>query len=139
MPIVGPPDIGAYEAGQFPWPNLAAELAETLPNTGPASGVSPGGDFDGDGNRNEDEVGFGTDMLNPNSFFRPETTLDGGLISFSFPTRSDRSYHFQWSETLGDDWTTEDAVNGDGIQRSFAAAYPIPGRPKRFYRLMVSE
>lgn len=69
-PVLGPADVGAYEAGSAV--NFADYLAEALPATGPASGVTPGGDFDGDGISNEDEIKlFGTDPTDANSVFRP--------------------------------------------------------------------
>jgi hypothetical protein len=141
FPMVGVPDIGAYEAGTLSGVNLATTLAETLPGTGPASSVTPAGDFDGDGASNLDEHIAGTQLDNPASIFRLGLFMDEGDIKISFPTVTDRTYRLQQSETLLENsWIDSGlpAKSGNNAPQNFIVT-PATGPARLFYRVGVSN
>ena len=136
FPLVGLPDIGAYEAGTLT--NCAAILAETLPSTVPAALVGPAGDYDGDGCTNEQEWNAGTDHTNRASCFRILSAVrSGGNVTITFPTVPGRSYTLWRSDVLTGPWTNTGLppVAGNGSNQSFLLPAPVAGVPKRFYRV----
>ncbi len=137
--VIGTKDSGAYEAGNLA--NLATTLAETLPNTGPASGVTPEGDFDGDGASNQLEWVAGTVLINATSFFRPIFVQSGGNFIISFPTVTGKTYLLQRSDDVSGTWINNGnaTITGDGSVKQFLAPAPIIGVPRRFYRVQVSN
>ena len=141
FPMVGLPDIGAYEAGTLAGVPLATTLAETLPGTGPASGVTPAGDFDGDGQSNQDETTAGTILTNPTSVLRITTVVrSGGTLVISFPSVSGRTYTLWRSDSLTGAWTNTGltTITGNGTVRQFTVSpAPVAGVPKRFFRVQV--
>lgn len=116
LPVLGPPDIGAYEGGSAV--NYADHLAESLPQTGPASGVAPWGDFDGDGVSNEDEeFKFGTDMTDPDSVFRPVLVNSApNAMDLSFLAVRSFRYTLQYWDHPNGIWTTKDVFDTNLIE-----------------------
>ena len=117
FPIVGIPDIGAYEAGTLD--NFPAFAAET-----PGAPLSPAGDADNDGRTDFIEYATATDPRIPGN--QVDTTVAyvrnaAGVITganLAFPTRVDPTnivYTLQRSRALHGDWVavaTWNAVTG---------------------------
>ncbi len=99
FPIVGAPDIGAYESGTLT--NFNAFIWETLPATATAAQHAATFDFDGDGATNEGEYVAGTGVTNPQSVFRVKSvTLVGGELRLLIPTVNGRTYRLEESIDL---------------------------------------
>jgi CSLREA domain-containing protein len=116
FPVVGIPDIGAYEAGT-PAPNYHAFIWESLPTTAPIEAHAGTADFDGDSRTNEAEWVALTDPASPGGFFRlAQGSLVGGTFHVTFPTAVGRVYQLQSSPTLGiPSWTNVGGpVSGTG-------------------------
>ncbi len=140
FPIVGQPDIGAYEAGNALSTNYNAFIWETLPATATASQAATTFDFDGDGTSNETEWLAGTGVDNPTSVFRiASVQLSGGNLVIAFPTIAGKTYTLWRSDTLTDPWTNtgQPAITGNGAVRTFTVPAPVVGVPKRFHRVQV--
>ena len=132
FPIVGPPDIGAYEAGTFT--NYNAWIYETLPATATAAQHATSFDYDSDGQTNHDEFSYLTDPASPSSAFRPTTSRSGGNSSLSFPTATGRTYTLQQSDNLTS-WTDsgQTALTGNGTVKTFTL--PLTNPERRFFRV----
>ncbi len=129
FPLVGLPDIGAYEAGTLSHGNLPVILAETI-------------DFDGDGQSNEGEIIAGTIVTDPTSVLRVTTlTPSGGNLEISFPSVTGKTYTLWRSDTLTGSWmnTGLTAISGNGSVQQFTIPAPVIGVPKRFFRVQVSQ
>lgn len=141
FPIVGLPDIGAYEAGNALLTNYNAFIWETLPNTATAPQTSTTFDFDSDGQSNELEWLAGTGVIDPASAFRPVTTRNaGGDLVITFPTLVGRTYRYQRSDDLTPaSWITVEASAraGTGSPESFVLPTTTP--PRRFFRIGISQ
>lgn len=153
QPIVGTPDIGAYEAG-LPR-NYAAWNYETLPAAATLAQRDPGFDFDGDSRLNVLEYATFTDGAVPGG--STGTTLvrqpDGSEARFTFTLNAfatDLLYELQRSLPGVGPWVTIGDVNlrtglihnyGVGVTNTpslFSIEFRDPGiagQPKAFYRL----
>ncbi|TAG30407.1 MAG: hypothetical protein EAZ36_03685, partial [Verrucomicrobia bacterium] len=141
LPVVGTPEIGAFEAGTLLGANLATTLAETLPSTGPASRVAPAADFDGDGASNQDETGAGTNLTDPLSVLRiTQIEPSGESFVITFPSVAGKSYTLWQNDTLLDTWndTAQSAIVGNGSPQIFTVPAPPSSLPSRFYRVQVN-
>jgi hypothetical protein len=101
FPIVGAPDIGAYEAGTFT--NYNAWIYEMLPaSTAQNAAVhASSADYDGDGVTNGNEWLALTDPGNPASVLRvSQITRSGNNLSVSYPTVVGRNYTVETSPDL---------------------------------------
>jgi hypothetical protein len=137
-PIVGTPDIGAYEASTFT--DFDAWVWETLPATATAPQHAPTFDYDGDGVNNTNEWAALTDPASPASVFRITSAVKSGSnVVITFPTVSGKSYTLWQSDTLSGTWTNagQTAITGDGSPKTFTAPAPVNGVPKRFHRVQV--
>jgi hypothetical protein len=101
FPIVGTPDIGAYEAGTTT--NYDAWIWETLPANATPPQHAAATDYDGDGVTNHSEWLALTDPANAASYLRPpQPTFSGGVLHVRFPTAVGRSYSLESKTTLSD-------------------------------------
>lgn len=135
--ILGPYSKGAVNAGQ------------TLVNPAlPSQGIAidnlavtflTGGDTDGDGSSDADEVVFGTNPADASSRFIvsfANQTPAPGMVRLSFPTLTGRSYVVE-SCTDFSDWEDEATYPGTGTPQ--VADFPVfPNDPKRFYRIRAT-
>ena len=138
FPIVSVPDIGAYEAGTFT--NCASRLAETFPSAVPAALVGPAGDFDGDGESNEQEWNALTDSASASSFFRILSAVRSGAnLVITFPTVVSRNYTLWRSEFITGAWTDTGLtpVAGNGANQTFSLVVPSAGAARCFYRVQA--
>jgi hypothetical protein len=156
VPIVGTPDIGAYEAG-IPR-NYAAWDYETLPATATLAQRAPGFDYDGDGRLNVLEYATFTDGAVAGG--STGTTLvrqpDGTEVRFTFTVNAfatDLLYELQRSLPGVGPWVTVGDVNlRTGLRHNYGVGVTnvpslfsiefrdpgIAGQGKAFYRLQVS-
>ena len=135
FPIVGTPDIGAYEAGTFT--NYNAFIWETLPVSATAPQHATTFDFDGDGATNGDEFIAGTVVTNPASVLRiSNVTKTGTTLAWTFPTVVGRIYRFDYSYDLIS-WTSDPGgVAGDGNPHTSFLGVSSSG-PRFFIRVRV--
>ncbi|HRK13298.1 MAG TPA: choice-of-anchor Q domain-containing protein, partial [Prosthecobacter sp.] len=139
FPIIGTPDIGAYEAGN----NLAtiynAWIWETLPAIATTPQHATTFDFDGDGQTNEAEWLALTDAANPNSRFAATPARNGANLEITVPTAAGRIYTLLQSGTLvGGSWSAAPGFTpqpGTGIPIIFQV--PIAST-RMFYSVQVS-
>lgn len=104
FPIVGIPDIGAYEAGSTT--NYSAWIYEILPANSTAGQYADTFDFDGDGQTNGNEWTALTDPGNPGQYFRVvQSTISSSTFNITFPTALGRSYQIQSPPNLAEPWT----------------------------------
>ncbi|MGL5016843.1 MAG: thrombospondin type 3 repeat-containing protein, partial [Luteolibacter sp.] len=98
-----------------------------------------GGDTDGDGLTDADEVVFGTNPADAVSRFVVTfayQTPAPGTLRLSFPTTAGRNYAVE-SCTDFTDWRDEASYPGTGAPQ--VADFPVsPTDPKRFYRVRVT-
>lgn len=138
FPIVGVPDLGAYEAGTL-GPNFHAYIWETLPVGATLAQHAPGFDFDGDGFSNQDEWLAQTEAAHGASFFALTASQNAGQLVLRFPSAATRTYVLQQNETLSPGaFSAAPGVGplaGTGAELSFVL--PVPAEPKRFYRVVV--
>ncbi len=137
FPIVGLPDIGAYEAGTLA-PNYNAFIQETLPATATDPQHAPGFDYDGDGADNHHEWLALTLPADPASRFRVTNfSKTGDTFSVSFPTVFGRTYQLQSSPNLANPWTNVGSPTpGTGSSVTLTPA-PVPGFTRYFFRVSV--
>jgi predicted outer membrane repeat protein len=119
FPIVGPPDLGAYEAGTFT--NYNAWIWESLPTAGDGTTTDPlhaqTYDYDGDSVNNLNEWLALTDPGDPASYLRfTQLVRVGNDLQFTFPSVLGRNYTFERSTDLVS-WTPLSGV------------FPGPGGP----------
>jgi len=134
--IVGPPDIGAYEAGNLN--NYNAWSYEILPASATVPQRAPSFDFDADGLSNNDEWIALTDPNNSNSRFAATVTGNLASLNIIFPTSLGRNYRLRQSDDLVTWLNTpnQPAVVGSASPRSFVVS--DPGVVKRFYQVSVT-
>ena len=140
FPIVGVPDIGAYEVGTLT--NCASYLAESLPATAAPSQITPEADLDGDGATNEQEWNALTDPANPASVLRIRSAVrSGGNLILTFPTVNGLNYSVWRSDLLTGTWIDAGlpSLTGNGANQSFTFPSPVSGLPKRFYRVQAGR
>jgi hypothetical protein len=116
----------------------------TSTNTGQ---FADGSDFDGDSLTNLLEYAFATDPKASTSY--PHSfALNVGTLDFLYPknkTATDLTYTVEWSDTLGNDWSTAGVgapiVLGDNgtIQQIKVSVPYTAGVPRRFLRLKVTR
>jgi hypothetical protein len=141
FPLVGLPDIGAYEAGNALTTNYNTFIWESLPNTATTPQTATTFDFDGDGQSNEVEWLAGTGVVDPASAFRLSLIPDEGDLQISFPTITGRTYRLEQSSTLLDgSWSDSGlpAKTGNNALQNFIVT-PGTGPTRNFYRVGVSQ
>ena len=133
FPIVGPPDIGAYEAGTTS--NYNAWIWETLQPTG--ADHSANADPDGDGMSNLNEWLSLTDPGNAASVLRCAITTSGTNVIISFPSVSGRNYALWRADSVTNAWvnTGLPALPGNGAPLSFTN--PAVSPPSSFFRVQA--
>ncbi len=100
FPLVGTPDLGAYEADTLDR-NFNAFIYETLPASTPNAQYAATFDFDGDGANNEGEYLAGTIVTSPAGVFRVTAfTGNPGDLILSFPSVVGRHYQLEESTNL---------------------------------------
>ncbi len=136
FPLVGLPDIGAYEFS--PPVDCTSYLATALPQA-TAAQRAPGYDYDGDGATNEQEWNARTDPASAASVFRiTSASRSGGNLTVTFPTVTARTYTLWRADALTGPWTDTGlpAVAGTGIARTFTVSTTSPAR--RFFRVQAA-
>ncbi len=134
FPIVGPADIGAYEAGTTT--NFNAWIWETLSSTNSVDHL-PGADPDADGITNYDEWLALTDPA-ANSL-RMTMTLSGTNAVIRFPTVSNRQYTLWTTEALSCGWTNSRWPGLQGNGSTMAFTNPVsPTAPHQFYKIQAT-
>jgi Concanavalin A-like lectin/glucanases superfamily/Right handed beta helix region len=134
FPIIGPPDIGAYEAGSLAT-NFNAFIYETLPaGTTPADHAASF-DFDKDDRTNFDEFQYLTNAASASSFFQPTSVLDSAGLLIAFPSATGRTYRLRQSDNLTT-WTDAPValITGDGNTRTFSIN--TTNVPRRFFMIL---
>jgi hypothetical protein len=115
-PIVGVPDIGAYEAGTFD--NYNAFIWESLPASASVAQHATSFDFDGDGANNFAEWLGRTDPGDPTSVLRiVQVAQPGTGFSITFPTVTGRIYTVEYSLDL-QAWTVFTSIQGNGSNQT---------------------
>ena len=134
FPIVGIPDIGAYEAGTLTT-NFNAYIWETLPVSATVAQHAAGFDFDGDGQSNAREWLAGTNASSSTSLFRATLTEADGVSNLTFPTIVGRNYLVETSTDL---LTWLPAQNYAGTGGTILFLYSnVSGAPRVFFRVTV--
>jgi endonuclease/exonuclease/phosphatase family metal-dependent hydrolase len=140
----------------FEWTKISGAYSKGLPNAGqtlatpalPSQGIAidnlavtflTGGDTDGDGFSDADEIVFGTNPADAGSRFVvnfANQTPAPGMVRLSFPTLTGREYVVE-SSTDFSDWEDEAIYPGTGMPQ--VADFPVfPNEPKRFYRIRAT-
>ena len=141
FPIVGVPDIGAYEAGTFN--SYTTWIWETLPTAGNGLITDPlhaaTFDFDGDGQNNNAEWLALTSPANPNSRFTVTTgVISGGNLNYSFPSALGRTYTVEYTTDLTAAWqTAPGTITGTGSVIN-ATIGPVTGFNQYFIRIRAA-
>lgn len=135
LPMVGTPDLGAYEAGTrqiF----FSAYIWESLPSAIPAD-HEPSVDFDGDGVSNLAEWQAFTNPADPGDFFRLQVENDGHNIVVSFPTQVGCLYTLWQTEGMPAVWTHAGLPDlaGNGAALSFVRA--VESGAQKYWRVQV--
>ena len=136
FPIVGVPDLGAYEAGTLN--NFNAWIYETLPVTATAPQHAATFDFDGDGQSNEKEWTARTDPGSASSYFRvTQSALSGGQFQVTIPTVAGRRYTLESSPDLVN-WTDGPGHLALGTSHTFNVFFfEMPAM--RFFKVRVGD
>ncbi len=138
FPILGAPDIGAYEAGTFT--NYNAWVYEMLPAAATGLQHASTADYDGEGVTNGNEWPARTDPADRASYFHiTHTTRTGnttsGAIGIDFPSVIGRSYIVEYSTDLIS-WTPSGTpIPGTGNLLTLVLNYD--GYSKLFVRARV--
>ncbi|HEX8077772.1 MAG TPA: choice-of-anchor Q domain-containing protein, partial [Chthoniobacterales bacterium] len=112
FPIIGVPDIGAYEAGTIT--NFNNFIWETLPASATDEQHDADADYDGDGQSNSSEFIAGTDAGNSASVFKMTIDRNQSVFTLTFTTVLGRRYRLQSSPDLLT-WTDFlPVINGTG-------------------------
>jgi len=138
FPIIGTPDIGAYEAGTLDT-SYNAYIWESLPSTATVAQHASTFDFDGDGVTNVDEWPALTDPGSASSVLRfSNITPVGDFLHVSFPSVAGRNYTFEYSTDLINWQTVPPGTpipgSGDVINVPIG---PVNGYTRYFLRLRV--
>ena len=140
FPIVGTPDLGAYEAGTFT--NYNAWIYEMLPaSTAPnAAQHASTFDFDGDGVSNGSEWLALTDPGDPASVLRiTQSARSGNTLSVTFPSIAGRHYTLESTTNLATgQWTfiPGSTTTGTGSPITLPIT-PVNGFTQYFVRVRV--
>ena len=156
FPIVGTPDIGAYEAGTITGYNIWNW--ETLPATATAPQRASTFDYEQDGRNNLLEYATLTDGGIPNGGTPLAFTRNAanGEVTVTFPTRfnaADLGYTIERTTALGGTWTTVFTYNGAtnvgtpiaGVSAAFSAIdttltdTSVTGEQSVLYRMIVTQ
>lgn len=134
-PILGVPDLGAYESGTYS--DFTVWIFEKLPAAATLAEHDAAFDFDLDGQSNFEEWLALSDPNRAGSRFTAAAQINAGSPTISFSSAAGRVYRLQQSDTLLG-WIDAPIapLAGDGSLRSFVL--PAPGVPKRFYRVAAS-
>lgn len=132
--IVGPPDIGAYEAGTLA--NYASYIWEALPPESIATEHAATFDYDGDGADNFSEWLALTNAADPASKMRfTQFVRTGNFLSIAFPSAIGRTYSVENSSDL-ESWNALTTLPGTNQPISLVVG-PVNSLPKYFLRLRV--
>ena len=132
FPIVGTPDIGAYEAGTFT--AYLAFIWELLPATATTSAYAGSVDYDGDGETNYEEWIALTNPASPASYLHITSTVrNGNNLEATFPTVVGRNYALEFSYDLSA-WSVIGTYAGTGTP-VVAAVGPVSGNAQFFLRV----
>ncbi len=136
FPVVGSPDIGAYEAGTFSLTDYHTWIWEKLPGSATASQHAGDFDFDGDGFTNAQEFLSFNRPADRNHYFRLSTYgYVSGSFNVQYPTIRGRTYTLQRSVDLIN-WMNHDVTrNGSSVNRSFDTRTV----KKQYFRVAVTE
>ena len=117
FPIVGIPDIGAYEAGTAS--NFNAWIWENLSSTN--SDHTAGGDADGDGVTNTDEWNALTNPGSATNFLRAVAFEHGANTLVTFPSVTNRTYRLQQADLVIGSWSNSSLapIAGNGALLTF--------------------
>ncbi len=134
-PIIGTPDIGAYEAGNLTQ-NYNAWIWESLPATATAGQRLGTFDFDNDGQTNLTEFIFQTNPNSPNQSTRLTITQSGSNVLISLPTALGRTYRLRQSDNLSNwiDTPNQAVKTGNGATQTFTVPLSVA---RRFYQVQV--
>ncbi len=134
FPIVGAPDIGAYEAGTFT--NYNAFIWEALPDTATAPERAPSFDFDGDNVTNANEWLSLTKPSDSTNYLRvTQLTRSNPNVTVSFPSVIGRYYTFESSSNMVT-WTPIDGAPLPGTDSTLVIQLgPFPNAEKLFIRV----
>lgn len=136
FPIVGLPDIGAYEAGTL-GTNYNTYIYETLPVTATEQQHASTADFDRDGQSNEAEWLTLTDAANANSRFTLTISANvGGNLRYTFATALGRTYTLESSTNLIT-WNSAGIVAGTGSTHSNVTG-SVTAFPRYFLRVKAT-
>jgi hypothetical protein len=134
FPIVGTPDLGAYEAGTTT--NFHTWIWESLPNTNTADHL-PGADPDADGVSNYDEWLALTDPAS--NSLRMTLTMSGTNVALHFPTLSNRQYTLWTTEALSGAWTDSGQPSLQGNGSMLAFTNPVgPNALRQFFKIQAA-
>jgi hypothetical protein len=100
-----------------------------------ATGVDASADADGDGTTNRMEYLAGTNPKSAASVFRPNTTLEGGMLILNADTISGRDYRIWGTPDLRTEWTPHDTISGDGSM--VECEFPMSQSPSGRYFLRI--
>ena len=135
FPIIGTPDIGAYEAGTFT--SHDSWIWESLPATATAEQHTATFDFDGDGQTNNTEWLALTDPGDPNSRFTVTTgDVIGDTLPYSFVSALGRSYTMEYTTDFLT-WIPAGTTSGTGGTIS-ASVGPVTGFTNFFIRIRAA-
>ena len=139
FPLVGGPDIGAYEAGTFS--NFNAWIYESLPAPASLAQHGSAADYDGDGVSNLDEWLVLTDPGSAANYLRvTQTTISGNTLNVTFPTVAGRHYSLEATTNLASaaSWTpvANSVLTGTGTPATVPIS-PITGLTRYFVRVRV--
>ncbi len=139
FPIVGMPDIGAYEAGTLK-PNYNAYIWESLPVGATVLQHDVNFDYDGDGVTNFNEWMAQTNPGDPTSYLHvSQFTRAGSTVNITFPSVSGINYYLENTTSLASPtiWVTiAGPVGGDGTMKTLPVG-PITGFNKYFLRIRL--
>ena len=135
-PVIGTPDIGAYEAGTLDL-NYNAYIWESLPAGTTIAQHATTFDYDGDGMTNFNEFLAQTNPSDPNSYLHvTQTSFGSATFTLFFPSVTGRTYAVEISPDLTSWHTFGNSFQGTGLTITRNISFdPVPS--KYFVRVQV--